>query len=354
MIAAALPSNEVERVGELEALRILDTLPEQAYDDITFLASQICGTPIALVSLLDKDRQWFKSRYGIDAEETERDLAFCAHAILEPNHVFTVHDAFADRRFADNPLVVGDPSIRFYAGVPLTTAAGNALGTLCVIDQVPKTLSATQEEALRALARQVMAQLELRRSIGELETAAIERSRHEQQLEEYQRRLENHLTMISEQNVTDPLTGLRNRRAFLDRLDEESDRAARYGTPLSLVMIDVDHFKTLNDTRGHVEGDGALREIGETISAHSRSTDLVARYGGEEFVVILPGEDIDGAAVLAERFRRSVEHAEWGGHRLTISLGVATMACGGAEELIRHADAAMYRAKAAGRNRVST
>ena len=212
MIAADQPENEAGRLEELKSFDILDTLPEQAYDDITFLASLICGTPIALMSLVDERRQWFKSRVGLDADETDRDLAFCSHAILESDEMLVVSDASEDVRFADNPLVVGDPKVRFYAGVPLTTAAGNALGTLCVIDQTPHDLTAEQEAALRALSRQVMAQLELRRNLAALEAASVERDRYEEQLEVYQRRLEEHLALIAEQSVTDPLTGLRNRR----------------------------------------------------------------------------------------------------------------------------------------------
>lgn len=168
MITARLPENEAMRLTELYEYNLLDTAAEQEYDDITQVASDICHMPISVISLIDKDRQWFKSRVGLDAQETDRGLAFCAHAILYPNDMFIVPDPTQDERFKDNPLVLGEPHIGFYAGVPLLTPNGSALGTLCVMDHKPNMLTDEQKFTLKALARVVTTQMELHKKNDQL------------------------------------------------------------------------------------------------------------------------------------------------------------------------------------------
>ncbi len=165
-----VPANETERLAALRAYEILDTGTERAYDDLTALAAYICGTPIALISLVDASRQWFKSKVGLAQSETPREAAFCAHAIMG-SRPMVVRDALVDPRFAKSPLVVGEPHVRFYAGYPLVTDDGLALGTLCVMDRIPQRLNPQQKRAMKALARQVMALLELRRVSAQLAQA---------------------------------------------------------------------------------------------------------------------------------------------------------------------------------------
>jgi PAS domain S-box-containing protein len=174
MLIAPFTADESERLKALYECQILDTAPESAFDGITQLASHICQTPIALVSLIDAERQWFKSKVGLNVCETNRDLAFCAHAILQ-SEIFIVPDTLADQRFADNPLVTSEPYIRFYTGVPLITSDGHALGTLCVIDQVPRQLDTAQFQALKILGQQATRLIELRRNLADLEQVATER-----------------------------------------------------------------------------------------------------------------------------------------------------------------------------------
>ena len=166
---APRPANEMQRLATLHSLDLLDTAPEAEFDELTALAAQICNVPVALVSLVDENRQWFKSKIGLDVDETSREMAFCAHSILKPDEIMEIPDARQDKRFADNPLVTEDPKIRFYAGAPLTASNGHTLGTLCVLDYSPRTLSKSQKTALEILRLLIMRQIELRHSYKTLQ-----------------------------------------------------------------------------------------------------------------------------------------------------------------------------------------
>jgi GAF domain-containing protein len=178
---APIPRNDKQRLHVLWQYDVLDTMPEEVFDDLTELAARICEAPIALITLVDEDRQWFKSKVGVTLTETSRDISFCGHAIAQSD-LFIVPDATQDERFASNPLVTSDPQIRFYAGAPLISPDGHALGTLCVIDKVPRQLRPDQQQALRVLARHVMTQLELRRRSRELDRARRQRDQTQSEL----------------------------------------------------------------------------------------------------------------------------------------------------------------------------
>jgi signal transduction histidine kinase len=222
MLKPPIPDNETQRLAALNSYQILDTLPEQGFDEITLIASEICRTPISLVSLIDGERQWFKSAQGLGATETPKDYAFCAHAILQPDEVMVVKDSNTDMRFFDNPLVTGDPRVIFYTGVPLINPDGHALGTLCVIDHIPREqLDAQQVKTLKALANQVVAQLELRKKVAELNAA-------KKALEESNQYLEKFAVMAAH-DIRNPLTNilltskvLKDR--FKDKLDDKGNK----------------------------------------------------------------------------------------------------------------------------------
>lgn len=191
-MSAAVPENEKERLASLREYQILDTDPEPGFDDLTELAAYICGTSMAMVSLIDEDRQWFKSTFGTTVKESPRSVSFCTHAILE-DQLMIVEDASKDERFRDNPFVKSAPKIRFYAGAPFTSRTGQALGTMCVVDLQPRSLSEEQKRALVALSRQVERQLEFRRNLMELRAALKERDHLEEEREELVHGLEHTL-----------------------------------------------------------------------------------------------------------------------------------------------------------------
>jgi diguanylate cyclase (GGDEF)-like protein len=326
MLRADTDMAEQDRLAALYAYEILDTEPESDLDDMVGLAARLTGSPIAVISLTDAERQWFKSRVGLEPSETRRDIAFCAHAILDPHNPMVVPDTTADPRFAANPLVVGHPSIRAYLGVPLLSPEGHALGTLCVMDHVPRPAYQSAADGLKTLARAVSTNLELRRSNLRFRKIA----------------------------QTDALTGLPNRHAVMTAL---SDLRARL-VPVAVILIDLDYFKEVNDGHGHSTGDGLLQVIGARLQSATRQGDIAGRIGGDEFVLLLVG--VDDRAVATDVARRiatvlgaPIAH---GGVVLTIgaTLGVAVAPADAddADMILRAADEALITAKRNGRGSI--
>jgi diguanylate cyclase (GGDEF)-like protein/PAS domain S-box-containing protein len=466
--------NEEARLHALRDLHILDTAPEENFSEAVRLAASICGTPIALINLIDRDRQWFKAKLGMPATEMPRAHAFC-NGVIGQQEPVVVSDASTDARFRDNPFVKGDPNVRFYAGMPLTTTEGYTVGTLCVVDLVPHEITAAQRESLAALGRQVTMQIELRAKVRLLHEVLAEKERMESELRKqallfnafmdhsptvgfmkdregrfiYYNRMfaerfaitatewigksvfdlfpkefasayheldmtvltsgvaqvveesspgPNNTTLywrthkfriadgestdllgglsmdissdleasaklrdshalleakneqLEELSITDSLTGLRNRRAFDARLAA----AMHSRSAVSLLMLDIDCFKNLNDNYGHPAGDEVLRIVAGLLDGTSRGFDCVARYGGEEFALLLIDIGEEGALAIAERLRSTIEQYAWTACPVTVSVGVANrvMPREGAAELLAAADGALYRAKHLGRNRV--
>ena len=321
------PPNESERLAALRSYEILDTEPEKSFDDLTSLASHVCETPIALISLVDSDRQWFKSRVGLDIDETARDISFCTHAIRQ-NQLFMVNDAAHDERFALSELVTQEPKIRFYAAAPIFTSDGrHALGTICVLDRVPRELNSGQQDALQALGRQVQAQLELRLSLNR----------------------EKQLARI------DSLTGVANRRAFYELLQRERSRAQRHARVLTIAYIDLDNFKEVNDRFGHQAGDSVLTTVATVMARSLRLADFIARLGGDEFAIVLADTSAEGARHVITKVHSLLDEAmKENGLPITFSIGVVsfTDALGGVEDMIQKADELMYFVKSHGKSNV--
>jgi diguanylate cyclase (GGDEF)-like protein len=466
MIVAHLPVNEQERLAALQRYGILDTSSEERFEVFPQLVVQAIGVPSAVISFVDSERQWFKARINIADQETSRDIAFCAHAI-HCDRPMVVTDATKDPRFFDNPLVTSDGGVRFYAGAPIRTADGYAIGVLCAIDSSPRDLSADESATLQNLAGLVANQLELRLTNRRLVAELAERERAEQRWREAseglaqsnlhfdaalnnilhglcminadeklvvsnarfaeiygltaeetkpgtptqkieaaclergtfatgsltgpstsepelhaledsrvvsvrRQQLPNGGWMTTHEDITerhhsegklaymarhDLLTGLLNRASFSERIQEAEARLRRWGELFSVVLLDLDRFKHVNDTLGHPAGDVLLREAAVRLQGCVRETDVLARFGGDEFAVMLTraGEQREEAIAFANRIVRSfIDPFEIAGQKLTISASLGITFAPGhgadAEELIKNADLALYQAKARGRN----
>lgn len=316
MIKPDIAHDEVRRLDTLLALNILDTSPEERFDRLTRLAKRMFGVPIALVSLVDTNRQWFKSCDGLPVTETPREISFCGHAILGDD-ILLIADAAQDPRFHDNPLVVNDPHIRFYAGCPLRAPNGSKLGTLCLIDTEARTLDTEDLRLLRDLA-----------CMAEQELAAV------------------HLATLDE------LTLLSNRRGFLALAQHSLNLCKRMGTPASLLFLDMDRFKQINDSFGHAEGDHALRRFADMLKEVFRDSDVIGRLGGDEFVVLLTNNKPPQTSTLAmARLRQALDvlnRDSTRGYELLFSAGVIDYdpaKHASIDALLHEADGLMYQRK---------
>jgi diguanylate cyclase (GGDEF)-like protein len=345
---ADIPADDAERLATLRRFGILDTPDEANYDDLLSIATAICGAPMGTVSFVDEHRQWFKARIGVQARQTPRDIAFCAHTILDPGRVFEVADASQDARFHDSPLVTGGDNIRFYAGAPLVASDGHAVGALCVMDSQPHELTDAQRTALAALSRQVVALMELRAANAELEHHLGEREWYERELDARAASLRDENASLAAQSRTDPLTGLANRRAFGDAMR----KALAHDAPFAFAIVDVDRFKEINDGWGHPYGDRVLMAVAATMLAAVDGSIVVGRLGGEEFGRVLTGCNASLAQAVAEDVRAGIGALSMD-VPLTASVGVTVRRDGDeASDLYKRADAALYEAKRLGRDRV--
>lgn len=315
-----LPENETARLTMLRSLNLLDTQPEDSFDRVTRLAQYIFKVPIALVSLVDEHRQWFKSCIGFNVNETSRDISFCGHAILASTPLI-VNDTHQDPRFADNPLVVGDPKIRFYAGHPIILSDGVHIGTVCIIDTKPRNFSANDIQALKDLA--LITQREL--SIMRLATR-------------------------------DELTDIPNRRGFKLLAERYLDLCVRQQSNAITIFIDLDSLKSINDHFGHPCGDKVLRTFASIIARSCRKSDLYGRFGGDEFVIMLTQVTHKQCQLLISRIEEAFateptlqSYTE----TLGFSYGIAEFdpaAPVELEQLLETADSKMYVCKMAKRN----
>ncbi|UTW45718.1 sensor domain-containing diguanylate cyclase [bacterium SCSIO 12696] len=340
-----IPENEEARIKALAEYQLLDTLPEQEYDDIVQVAAQVCKTSMSTVVLVDKKRNWLKAKYGTDQDSVPREMGICTHVILQRD-MMVVNDTHKHPVFKDLEVVTKAPHIRFYAGVPIFNPQQHALGTLCVLDHQPKALTQAQQDSLKALSRFVGSLFDMRRSL-------VKQEFENKLLQKYHSDITQVNNELKALSLSDELTGLRNRRAFNQELKREFASHKRYSTPLSLLLLDLDNFKQVNDNYGHQAGDKALEIVANLMLPVFRDSDLLARYGGEEFAVLLPNTNLADAQKAAERIRRAIANNHCCPQKLTVSIGAASAdEFDDAARLIKQADEALYRAKQQGRNRV--
>ncbi|WP_191600818.1 sensor domain-containing diguanylate cyclase [Marinomonas algicola] len=308
------PCNETGRLQALRALKILDSSHEERFDRVTRMAKQMFAVPITSVTLIDENRQWFKSSQGLDILETPRDISFCGHAINQED-LFIVADTLKDERFFDNPFVIGAPHVRFYAGYPLKLRPGIFLGTLCILDTKPRIFS----DAEKCLLNDFGAMIE--QEIRSMQWATF-----------------------------DELTMIYSRRGFFTLAEHTHKLCVRKSMSIAFIFFDLDAFKPINDTYGHQQGDSVLVQFAEALQQSFRESDIIGRLGGDEFIVMLSDTDITEVNSLLNKFTQTV-------HRLNLdkpylikfSSGVSYFTCVDnllLDDMIEQADVAMYHQKA--------
>lgn len=322
-LSCPIPANEAKRLEAVRSYEILDTSPEVDFDALTRLAAHTFGTPAAVIGLMDADRLWFKSRLGLDVPQLDRQIAFCAHAIMRHDELLVVDDLQKDPRFENNPLVTQPPHLRFYAGAPLIDRNGFALGTIAVADTKARTLSETKHVLLWDMATLVISVLENRHRANQLSYLAM----------------------------TDYLTGLANRVQFERTLNSEMAHSRRTGEIFTVFLMDLNDFKAVNDTFGHAAGDEVLCEATIRMTKQIRTEDLLARFGGDEFALFIRQSEADTVDSLARRIVDAVSAPITlsTGEKVSvgISVGIAkfTESIDSIYTLLAQADQALYIAK---------
>jgi diguanylate cyclase (GGDEF)-like protein len=315
MIKPELPANEAERLHALRTLEILDTSHEDRFDRVTRMARRMFDVEVSLVSLVDEDRQWFKSTQDLDASETSRETVFCGHAINQDG-LFIIPNAIEDLRFFDNPLVTEAPNIRFYAGYPLKLRQGLNIGTLCLIDSKPRHLNEEDKQLLNDLGAMI-----------------------EQEIRSIQLATLDELTLIS------------NRRGFLTLAEHSYKLCRRKKMPMSVILFDLNKFKPINDEFGHHEGDFALKQFAEVMRSVFRDSDVIGRLGGDEFVAMLTDASDEKIAIVMDRFKTEMDAINKlinKPYLIEYSAGVAFFSYDteqSLEDMVAQADAAMYEKK---------
>lgn len=322
-VTRLIPVHEAQRLQALEAYAILDTEPEPEFDALARLAAHTFNTPAALVGLMDSERLWLKAQLGLDAAQFDRDLAWCAHTIVQPGHPLVVPDLRQDGRFDQHPLVQGGPQWRFYAGAPVLSPQGLAVGTLAVLDSQPRTFTTAQRAALLDLSTLVSAALEGRR----------------------------HGLALKRLAVSDHLTGLANRSLFERTLQVELAHAMRTGESFTVLCMDLDGFKAINDGFGHAAGDEVLCLVSQRLMQQVRLGDVLARFGGDEFGIVMRHGATESAQVLAKRIVKAVSAPITLSSGDVIGVGISIGMAAYSDDvvsvpaLLAQADQALYQAK---------